>query len=282
MVRERAAGHAIDLDLAVGPGVDVVETDELRFKQVVLNLVSNAVKFTPDGGTVAVSANRQGRNLVVAVTDTGPGIPEADRERIFESFQQGGRGAPKAEGTGLGLTLSRRIVQLFGGRLWLESEEGRGSMFAFALPVYPAADSDAPATDDDLTLPRPTILLVEDDRASLDLMLAYLVGTPALVHTAHDGIEALDMIRRRPPEAVVLDVRLPRMDGWQVLAALKEDPTTSHVPVVMASIVDDRPRGLALGASAYLTKPVGRSELLDALATAGVLGRGDTASGSQP
>jgi signal transduction histidine kinase/ActR/RegA family two-component response regulator len=281
MVRERAASHAIALDLAVGTGVDVVEADELRFKQVVLNLASNAVKFTPDGGNVAVSAHRQGRNLVVVVTDTGPGIPEADRERIFESFQQGGRGAPKAEGTGLGLTLSRRIVQLFGGRLSLESEEGRGSVFTFTLPVYPAVDTDGPATDDDLAAPRPTILLVEDDRASLDLMLAYLVGTPALVHTAHDGIEALDMIRHRPPEAVVLDVRLPRMDGWEVLAALKADPKTSHVPVVMASIVDDRPRGLALGASAYLTKPVGRSELLDALATAGVLSRADTVSGSQ-
>jgi signal transduction histidine kinase/ActR/RegA family two-component response regulator len=281
MVRERAASHAIALDLTLGPGVDAVEADELRFKQVVLNLVSNAVKFTPDGGRVAVSAQRHGRDLVVAVTDTGPGVPEADRERIFESFQQGGRGAPKAEGTGLGLTLSRRIVQLFGGRLWLESEEGRGSRFTFTLPVYPAVDAEGVATDDDLAAARPTILLVEDDRASLDLMLAYLVGTPALVHTAHDGIEALDMIRRRPPAAVVLDVRLPRMDGWEVLTALKADPTTSHVPVVMASIVDDRPRGLALGASAYLTKPVGRSELLDALATAGVLSQADSPSGSQ-
>jgi CheY-like chemotaxis protein len=270
MVRERAASHGITLEVQLGPGVDVVETDELRFKQVVLNLLSNAVKFTPDGGTVSVTARRQVVDLVVAVNDTGPGIPEADRERIFDSFQQGGRGAPKAEGTGLGLTLSRRIVQLFGGRLWLESSEGHGSTFTFSMPVYPTARSDgAPGRSADAS--RPTILLVEDDRASLDLMIAYLVGSPALVLTAHDGVEALDMIRSTPPDAVVLDLRLPRLDGWQVLAELKADPATADVPVVVASIVDDRPRGLDLGAVAYLTKPIGRADLLGALATAGIL-----------
>jgi signal transduction histidine kinase/CheY-like chemotaxis protein len=281
MVRERAASHAITLDLDVAPDVDVVEADELRFKQVVLNLVSNAVKFTPDGGRVAVSARRQGRQLLVAVADNGPGIPESDRERIFESFQQGGRGAPKAEGTGLGLTLSRRIVQLFGGRLWLESELGRGTTFTFTVPVYPAAASGRGTAEQGGESARPTILLVEDDRASLDLMIAYLVGSPALVVTAHDGVEALDMIRLSPPDAVVLDLQLPRLDGWEVLAEIKRDPATAHVPVVVASIVDDRPRGLALGASAYLTKPIGRGDLLDALATAGVLSSGDPAERRQ-
>jgi CheY-like chemotaxis protein len=271
MVRERAANHAIGLDLTVGPGVDLVQADELRFKQVVLNLVSNAVKFTPDGGKVAVAAHHQGRNLVVAVTDTGPGIPEADRERIFESFQQGGRGAPKAEGTGLGLTLSRRIVQLFGGRLWLESELGKGSTFVFTLPVYSSVESDGTPSGPRAEDARPTVLLVEDDRASLDLMIAYLVGSPALVVTAHDGIEALDMVRRMSPDAVVLDLQLPRKDGWEVLAEIKRDPATAHIAVVVTSIVDDRPRGLALGASAYLTKPVARADLLEALAAAGIL-----------
>jgi signal transduction histidine kinase/ActR/RegA family two-component response regulator len=279
MVRERAATHAIALSLDLGPGVGEVEADELRFKQVVLNLVSNAVKFTPDGGAVAMSARRDGRDLVVAVRDTGPGIPEGDRERIFDSFQQGGRGAPKAEGTGLGLTLSRRIVQLFGGRLWLESEEGQGSTFTFSLPVYPAVATDHPEGRTGSGDARPTILLVEDDRASLDLMIAYLAGSPALVLTARDGIEALEMVRRDPPDAVVLDLQLPRMDGWQLLEELKGDPATAQVPVVVASIVDDRPRGLSLGASAYLTKPIGRADLLDALAGVGVLRGTDAGTG---
>ena len=120
-----------------------MEVDELRFRQVVLNLVSNAVKFTPDGGTVVVRAREVGDELQVSVEDTGVGIPETDRERIFESFQQGGRGASREEGTGLGLTLSRRIVELLGGRMWLESEVGVGSTFGFAFPVRRARSESA-------------------------------------------------------------------------------------------------------------------------------------------
>ena len=107
--------------------------DELRLKQVVLNLMTNAVKFTGDGGSVVVSATRSGAEVHIAVTDTGRGVPPEDRERIFESFQQGGRGPSQEEGTGLGLTLSRRIVELLGGRMWLESEVGVGSTFGFSL-----------------------------------------------------------------------------------------------------------------------------------------------------
>ena len=271
MVRERAVVHGITLELDIDPGLDEVEADELRFKQVVLNFLSNAVKFTPDGGTVTTTARRTGTDLVVAVTDSGVGIPPEDRERIFESFQQGGRGAPKEEGTGLGLTLSRRIVQLFGGRIELESEEGRGSTFSFSLPLSPAGADRAPVAGVDRNGARPTVLLVDDDRASIDLMMAYLQGSPVRLLTAHDGIEALEVVRRTAPAAVVLDLRLPRKDGWEVLTELKQDEATAAVPVVVASIVDDRPRGLALGASAYLTKPVGRGELLDALRAAGVL-----------
>ena len=126
LVRERATAHGIALGLLVHDEVGSAHADELRFKQVVLNLLSNAVKFTPDGGRVDVEARTAGDELVVTVTDTGVGIPPEDRERIFESFQQGGRGVAREEGTGLGLTLSRRIVELFGGRLWLESEMGVG------------------------------------------------------------------------------------------------------------------------------------------------------------
>jgi signal transduction histidine kinase len=121
--------------LEVGPDVNVIEADELRFKQVVLNLLSNAVKFAPDGGHVALAAAIDGPELKVTVTDDGPGVPLEDQERIFESFQQGRRGAPQEEGTGLGLTLSRRIVGLFGGRMWLDTRLGQGSTFGFSVPM---------------------------------------------------------------------------------------------------------------------------------------------------
>ncbi len=144
MLRERAATHGIDLRVETGADIGPVYSDELRLKQVVLNLMTNAVKFTGDGGAVEVHAERSGPEIDITVKDTGIGVPEADRERIFESFQQGGRGSSREEGTGLGLTLSRRIVELLGGRMWLESEVGVGSTFGFSLPARRTTDAAPP------------------------------------------------------------------------------------------------------------------------------------------
>ena len=273
MVRERAAQHAIAVTVDVADDVGTIDADELRFKQVVLNLLSNAVKFTPDSGSVSVRAYREGTDLMVTVTDTGIGVAVEDQERIFESFQQGRRGAPKEEGTGLGLTLSRRIVWLFGGRMWLDSTPGAGSTFGFSVPgVLKAPDQAGSIGRDHL----PVVLLVDDDRASLDLNSAYLDGSPTRVLRARDGVEALEVARKLVPAAVVLEIRLPKLDGWQVMAELKADPATTGIPVVIATAVDDRSRGLALGANVYLRKPIRREELVDALRQVGVL---DTSSG---
>ncbi len=201
---------------------------------------------------------------MITVTDDGIGVPPEDRERIFESFQQGARGAPKEEGTGLGLTLSRRIVELFEGRMWLDSEEGVGSTFGFAIPFRPGRNLsgrlDALAKSD-----QPTVVLVDDDRASLDLLTAYVEGLPIDIVTGTDGTEGLELVNRHAPAAVILDIRLPGLDGWQVLAALKADPKTADIPVVVVSIVDERSRGLALGAAEYLIKPVSRETFVAAL-----------------
>ena len=118
----------------------------------------------------------------------------------------------------------------------------------------------------------PTVVLVDDDRASLDLLSAYLDGSPARVLRARDGVEALELVRKVVPAAVVLDIKLPRLDGWQVLTELKADPVTAAIPVVIASVVDDRSRGLSLGADVYLLKPIRRDELVDALEQVGALG----------
>jgi CheY-like chemotaxis protein len=202
------------------------------------------------------------------VTDTGIGVPVEDQERIFESFQQGRRGAPKEEGTGLGLTLSRRIVWLFGGRMWLESTPGAGSTFGFSIPrvLQPSPEVGSTARED-----LPAVLLVDDDRASLDLNSAYLDGSPIQVLLARDGVEALELARKERPAAIVLEIGLPQLDGWQVLAELKAYPATATIPVVIATDVDDRSRALALGADAYLRKPIGREELVDALRQVGAL-----------
>jgi signal transduction histidine kinase/CheY-like chemotaxis protein len=271
LLRQRAAAHGITLELLLPAEVGDVHADELRFKQVVVNLLTNAVKFTPDGGRVTVTARRAGEELHVTVADTGIGIPPEDRERIFESFQQGGRGAPKEEGTGLGLTLSRRLVELFGGRMWLESEVGVGSTFGFAIPVGTPSTPRAPEPRREGGNDRPVVLIADDDPRSAELLAAYLDGSPVEVRRVQDGEEALEATRREPPAALLLDIRLPTIDGWEVLRAMKEDPTTADVPVVLVTVVDEPRRGLAMGASGYLVKPVTREDLLDVLRRVGLL-----------
>ena len=272
MVRERADRHGISLDLDIAPDVGTVLADELKIRQVVLNLLTNAVKFTPDGGSVAVSARLVGEEAHVSVRDTGVGIPDVEHERIFEAFQRGGRAArTSTEGTGLGLTLSRRIIDLHDGRLWMESALGVGSTFSFAIPVgHPSAtlvahSEEGPSAVTRALPPAGAVLVVEDDRASADLLRAYLEGAGYAVSVAHDGAEALELARRVEPMAVILDILLPGMSGWEVLAQLKGDPATAAIPVVIASMIDDRGIGFALGAAEYLVKPVHREELLQAL-----------------
>jgi signal transduction histidine kinase len=137
MVRERALSRDVRLEAAVDPGLGQVRADERRLRQVVFNLLANAVRFTPEGGTVSASARRQDGEVRISVSDTGPGIAPEDQERIFETFRQA-RDAG-AEGSGLGLALSRALVELHGGRLWVESRPGEGSTFVMALPLVPVA-----------------------------------------------------------------------------------------------------------------------------------------------
>jgi signal transduction histidine kinase len=135
VVRERANVDGVRIDVTADPAADVVEGDARRIQQVIFNLLSNAVKFTPPGGAVDVTTARVNGEVWVSVSDTGPGIAPEDHERLFDEFQQTEAGIAQREGTGLGLALSKRFVELHGGRIWVESELGRGSTFVFALPA---------------------------------------------------------------------------------------------------------------------------------------------------
>src|SRR5262249_14315439 len=157
---------------------------------------SNAVKFTPDGGAVTVRAGREDDELIVSVQDTGVGVSEEDRERIFESFQQGARVAPNEEGTGLGLTLCRRILELLGGPIWLQSEVGVGSTFAIALPMTPRVPHDGSVPDAGQRRDVLSVVLIDDDRPSVDLISAYLEGADCEVNIAYDGVQGLALVRR--------------------------------------------------------------------------------------
>ena len=199
MLRERAATQGVELSIDVADDIDVVHSDVLRLKQIVLNLMTNAVKFTGAGGSVVVRARRRGADVDITVTDSGIGVPEADQQRIFESFQQGGRGSSREEGTGLGLTLSKRLVELLGGRMWLESKVGVGSTFGFSIP---GRERDgAERRDESAEAPLVgQVVVIEDDRPSLELLTVYLSGMAAGVTVARDGPSGLEAVRRVHPD----------------------------------------------------------------------------------
>jgi signal transduction histidine kinase/DNA-binding response OmpR family regulator len=266
MVRDRADRSGVQVSVTIEARTPDAHADQLRLKQVVLNLLTNAVKFTPSGGRIEIAVAPAGSDVQVSVRDTGPGIAPADQERIFESFQQGSRGPAKEEGTGLGLTLSRRLAELQGGRLWLVSEPGAGSTFFLTVPAVAGARAvegpDAERTGETPAAgPGPLVVVVEDDRSSVELLRLYLAGTGARVVTARDGARGVSTVRRLRPHCVVLDIRLPAMDGWEVLRQLKAAPDTADIPVIVVSILDERGRGFALGAAEYLVKPVSREQV---------------------
>ena len=269
MVRERAGRHGIELSLDVDPRLGLIAADERMVKQVVVNLLSNAVKFTPDRGQIEVSAEREDGEVRVSVRDTGVGIATEDQARIFDEFQQAKHvGGKPVEGTGLGLTLSKKFVELQGGRIWVDSQLGQGATFTFTIPVWESsvatpAPIAAPRVGVELT--GPAVLIVEDDARSLELLTLYLTADHFQVSVAHDGEDGLALARQLHPAAIVLDIRLPRVDGWDFLAQAKSDPKLASIPIVIVSVLDERGKGFALGASGYIVKPASREDLLATL-----------------
>ncbi len=249
-------------------GAGELLADAGKLKQMLLNLVSNAIKFTAEGGAVTVSATRRADTVEIAVKDTGIGIAEADQKQIFQEFHQVDHGpGRKHEGTGLGLALTRRFAILHGGDLHVTSGPGKGSVFTLTLPLRPAV-APAPAT----SVPAmnghghgPLILVVEDDPAAAELLTRQLVSAGYRTEVARTGAEALEKARRLQPAAITLDIILPEVDGWEVITRLKSDPATSELPVVVVSVVDNPELGMALGAMDYFVKPVDGRELVNRL-----------------
>ncbi|HET9517519.1 MAG TPA: response regulator, partial [Actinoplanes sp.] len=235
--------------------------DRIRFRQIMENLLSNAIKFTADGGRIAVTATG-GQHVSITVTDTGIGIAAADHDRVFEEFQQVGDTDRHRAGTGLGLALTKRLVEAHGGEISLVSEPGEGSSFTVRLP---AAPPEAPAnTTVSGTMAR--VLLIEDDAQAAELLQTQLGAAGYLVDVVSSGEAGLSSAAAHPPDAIVLDVTLPGIDGWEVIKRLKAVPRLADIPVFFCSIVDDRQAGLSLGATDYFVKPIDQGALLSALA----------------
>jgi CheY-like chemotaxis protein len=246
------------------PQLAGVYTDARKLQQILLNLASNAVKFTQNG-QVVIRAQEADGGLQFQVEDTGIGIAPEHLERLFQPFMQADDSTSRRfGGTGLGLALSRRLAELLGGQLQVDSTLGVGSTFTLDLPLqHPSKATPAPVIDQG---DAPLVLCIDDDPNMLDLLGRLLRREGLRVAQATSGADALDLARRHPPAVITLDVMMPAMDGWTLLQHIREDPSLQDVPVVMVSMVDHDPGSeLVLGASDYLVKPVEADTLVATL-----------------
>ncbi|MFI5916359.1 response regulator [Dactylosporangium sp. NPDC051541] len=250
------------------PATAAVRADPLRLRQILDNLLSNAIKFTPEDGLISITAVPGPEDVAITVADSGIGIEPADRERIFEEFQQLGTATQRKAGTGLGLALTRRLVEAHGGSIGVESTPGEGSRFTVRLPAADlpqAGPGTEPAAHAGGTA-RGRVLVVDDDARSAELLRAYLAGAGYEVRTAANGEAGLAEAGAWHPDAILLDVILPGLDGWDVIKRLKHDPALHAIPVFFTTIIDDRRAGLALGAADFFVKPVDHDAMLAQLA----------------
>jgi adenylate cyclase len=239
--------------------------DPMRLRQILLNLLSNACKFTK-AGEVKLAARKvsNGSNIVeFAVSDTGIGMTVEQQAKLFEEFTQADSStARQYGGTGLGLAITRKLARMMGGDVTVTSEPGNGSIFTVRLPG--SADLEARRLTTSEGRPSPhagCVLVIDDDATARELIADHLKAEGFSVVTAVGGVEGLKLAKELSPTAITLDVMMPDLDGWSVLAALRQDPELADIPVIMVTIVDEHRRGIALGAAGYLTKPIDRERL---------------------
>lgn len=285
-----AAGKKLKLENSVAKDLPQVNADENRLQQILYNLVGNAIKFT-DKGQVEVTAKCENDMVVVAVADTGIGIGRDDRERIFEAFEQADSSISRSHtGTGLGLPVTRQLVELHGGKIWLDSVLDKGSTFSFSLPVADeAAESLAPLSPSVLETPEESpwmppppevsqeeenpvadanaarILAVDDEPVNRLVLTNYLRQENFDLTVAAGGEEALELLRKKSFDLVLLDIMMPRVSGYEVCRIIRESHPMEELPIIFLTAknqAEDVVTGLGLGANDYLTKPVEKDELL--------------------
>jgi CheY-like chemotaxis protein len=272
-ILERLAPIAEEKDLTITRQIDAdlppIESDEIRVHQILQNLIGNAVKFTLQGG-VTVRARCDGERVHISVSDTGIGIPEAELPHIFEEFKQvDGTSARAFDGTGLGLAIAYKSARLIRGDLTVQSTVGSGSTFSLTLPVRwgePLPATVSAVASPRLPVARPasarTVLIVDDEPEASAMLATFLSSEGYHAISAASGEEALRMVEAHRPHAILLDVIMPEMDGWEVLQQLKAGPDTRGIPVIIISKVEGRETGFAMGAISYVQKPVSRQALM--------------------
>jgi PAS domain S-box-containing protein len=279
-VREYLKGKDVALTMNIAENARFLRTDALKLRQVMLNLLSNAAKFT-DSGEVSLGVRAEGNEMVMTVEDTGTGMPADQLPFIFEKFRQvDGSTTRKVGGTGLGLAIVRELSKVLGGNVDVTSVLGRGSTFTVRLAGV--LESDAPSAmpgaehhqqelvpvEEVAAKLAPlaagsTVLVVDDDPLMQQLVSGQLEPAGFKVLAADDGVAALRVAREQKPQAIILDIHLPRLDGWSVLSQLKSEPALSNIPVILVSVEEQRARGYSLGACEYLIKPVEPQRLVE-------------------
>jgi len=253
-------GKPVELRCEIAQPLPSVRADRTRIRQVLLNLLSNAAKFT-ESGHITLRASAGNGWVTLSVADSGIGMAPEDIPRAFADFVQLDGGlARRAGGTGLGLPISKRFVEMHGGRIWAESQPGRGSTFYFTLPCFEASSTPAetppPAEQPDTSQTSPPCVLIIDDDPQACEMVASQLTHGYNVLALNDSRCAVEKVRQIRPDVVVLDVMMPHQDGWEVLKTLKSDAETQSVPVVICSVLRETSLAMSLGASDYLVKPV--------------------------
>jgi adenylate cyclase len=264
--RQLAEQNKNRLILEAQENLGQVTVDPMRLRQILLNLLSNACKFTKQGEVkLRVKKVVDGRNWIeVAVADTGIGMTPEQQAKLFEEFTQADSStARQYGGTGLGLAITRKLARMMGGDVTVTSEPGKGSVFTARLPgsADAQARSSTGASDGRRSPSADCVLVIDDDATARELIADHLKAEGFSVVTAAGGVEGLKLAKESRPTAITLDVMMPDLDGWSVLAALRQDPELAEIPVIMITIVDEQRRGIALGAAGYLTKPIDRERL---------------------
>jgi signal transduction histidine kinase/CheY-like chemotaxis protein len=257
----------IKLHHQVDPSLPDVRCDSTRVRQVLINFLSNAAKFTDQGAiTVDVRPNidAEGKHeVMISVTDSGPGIAEKDQHKLFQPFSQvDDSPTRKTGGTGLGLSICRSLIDLHGGRIGLlHSEVGVGSTFFFTLPL----PQPTPPVDEDISESTEVVLAIDDDPQVISLYERFLKTQGYKVVALTEPRKAVQRVKEVRPFAITLDIMMPEKDGWQVISELKNDPETRNIPVIICSILEEEERGFSLGASDYLVKPFLQEDLVNAI-----------------
>jgi PAS domain S-box-containing protein len=253
-----------------------VSGDKDRLIQVVINLISNAVKFT-EQGSITCRVKQDGQSIMVSIVDQGVGISESDQPKVFEKFKQvGDTLTDKPQGTGLGLPISKEIVAYHGGKIWVESEIGKGSTFSFTLPII--ADTEIPAINFNILIEQlkkreisegqsqpdgqtaidspKNILVIDDDPSIRNLLRQELEAKGYTVREAENGQDAITKVREQLPDLITLDIIMDGISGYDVAVVLKSDPATLDIPIIIVSVLDDKNKGHHLGVDSYVTKPL--------------------------